>query len=206
MSRMVCIPRVFPDLRAIRRQGRVLAAFAAILVVGGFSDAWGQTTTCPITNNGKGASCSTSFSIAMTVQKTVMLDVDPSALTLPNLDVSSIDYAAGFKTAGSLALTGRTNDNSSPGGMAVTIAAAAANFTYTGNASPAPNKTVGTLQWSTNGGTTWNNTSQTGATVLSTTAPTAGANQTVTFRTGLGWTTDPPGTYTLTLNFTITAP
>jgi len=122
-------------------------------------------------------------------------------------DATVPDYEAGFKTAGSLGLTAYTNNGTAPTpGVAVTMAAATTNFGYSGTASPTPTKAASTLQWSINSGGTWNNMTTAGGTVLTAPGATAGTNQTVIFRTGLSWTADPPGTYTLTLNFTITAP
>ena len=144
----------------------------------------------------------------MTVIKMTRLEVAPSSLTLlASGDATVPDYEAGFKTAGSLGLTAYTNNGTAPTpGVAVTMAAATTNFSYSGTASPTPTKAASTLQWSVNAGGSWNNTTTAGGTVLTAAGATAGTNQTVIFRTGLSWTADPPGTYTLTLNFTITAP
>jgi len=160
------------------------------------------------TGNGANASCTAPFTITMTVIKMTRLEIAPSSLTLlASGDATVPDYEAGFKTAGSLGLTAYTNNGTAPTpGVAVTMAAATTNFGYSGTASPTPTKAASTLQWSINSGGTWNNMTTAGGTVLTAPGATAGTNQTVIFRTGLSWTADPPGTYTLTLNFTITAP
>lgn len=154
-------------------------------------------------------SCTATFPITMTVIKMTRLEIVPSSLTLlASGDATVLDYEAGFKTAGSLALTAYTNNGapSTTPGASVTMAAATTNFSYSGTASPTPTKAASTLQYSVNAGGSWINTTTAGGTVLTAPGATAGTNQTVLFRTGLSWTADPPGTYTLTLNFTITAP
>jgi cytochrome c1 len=144
----------------------------------------------------------------MTVIKMTRLEIVPSSLTLlASGDATVPDYEAGFKTAGSLGLTAYTNNGTGgTPGASVTMAAATTNFAYSGTASPTPTKAASTLQWSINSGGSWNNTTTAGGTVLTAAGATAGTTQNVIFRTGLSWAADPPGTYTLTLNFTITAP
>jgi len=165
-----------------------------------------QLSSCTA-GNGSTASCSLNFTMAMTVNKTVRLEASSGSLSLANNDASAAEYVAGFKTQGSLTLTARANT-----GIAVTIAAATTNFSYAGSASPAPTKAASTLQWSTdNFATAGVNLSTVAATIIpSTGLGNAGATQatfrTLSFRTGLLWASDPPGTYTLTLNFTVTAP
>ena len=159
------------------------------------------------TGNGANGSCDLNFSMAMTVNKTVRLEVSPSSLSLVSGNASAAEYFAGFKTNGSLVVTARANS-----GVAVTMAAATTNFSYAGSASPAPTKAASTVQWSTDGfATAGVNLSTVSATIIPSTGSgtagaTTGTSKTVSFRTGLLWAADPPGTYTLTLNLTVTAP
>jgi hypothetical protein len=164
------------------------------------------------TGNGAHDDCSggtgiISIPMAMTVGKTVRLEASASSLALASGDLSAADYAAGFKTAGSISITARANT-----GIAVTLAAATTNFTYSGSVSPAPTKAASTVLWSLNSfATAGTALSTSGGTVIANTGSgnagaTTGTTATVSFRTNLGWATDPPGTYSLTLNFTVTAP
>ena len=162
------------------------------------------TAQSPCTaGNGASKSCTVTSTITMVVGKTTRLEVGSTSLTLFNNTVSATDYVAGSKTAGSLSFTLRANAAAN-----VTLSAATANFGYAGSASPAPTKSVSTLQWSSNNGSSWNNMTTTGAQIATAAAATSGTTpaQPITFRTLLGWTSDPPGTYTVTLNLTITAP
>jgi hypothetical protein len=159
------------------------------------------------TGNGNTNACSLNFTMSMTVNKTVRLEASPSSLSLVSSNASAAEYFAGFKTQGSLVVTARANS-----GVSVSIAAATTNFSYAGSASPAPTKAASTVQWSTDGfATAGVNLSTVAATIIPSTGSgtagaTSGTSKTVSFRTGLAWAADPPGTYTLTLNLTITAP
>jgi hypothetical protein len=160
-----------------------------------------RAQTCTINSNGKGQSCTASptpTTFSVTVGKVTRLTLSATSLTLINNDANSADYENGFKLAGSLTATGFANAAAS-----VTISAATTNFTAPAGAT----KAASTLQQSLDGGTTWNGLTTGGATIL-TIPPTgsAGTPKTVSFRTLLGWATDPPGSYSLTINFTITAP
>jgi hypothetical protein len=167
--------------------------------------------TCT-TSNGTTGDCASgtgiiSISMAMTVGKTVRLEASSSTLSLASGDLSAADYESGSTTAGSVVITARANT-----GVAVTVAAATSNFSYTGNAAITPTKAATTVLWSTNAfATSGTQLTTSGGTVIPSTGSgnggaTAGTSATVSFRTSLGWTSDPPGTYSLTLNFTITAP
>lgn len=188
----------------VRRTTVCIAMLLGALMVGRTANA--QTTTCN-TGNGTGAACALSFTMAMTVNKTVRLEASSSSLALVSGDASAADYAAGFKTAGTLTVTARANT-----GVVVTMAAATTNFSYSGSASPAPTKAASTLQYSTDGfATSGIAVTTSGGPIIPSTGTlnagaTSGTSKTVSFRTGLQWAADPPGTYTLTLNLTITAP
>jgi hypothetical protein len=177
----------------------------AMLVISAVGNAHAQNS-CN-TGNGSSANCNVDITAAMTVLKTVRLEASASTLALASGDLSAADYAGGSKTAGSVVITARANT-----GIAVTLSAASANFSYSGSASPVPTKAASTVLWSTNAfATAGTALGTTGGTIIANTGvgnagATAGASATVSFRTNLGWTTDPPGTYSLTLNFTVTAP
>src|SRR5689334_9468947 len=188
----------------IRKLARCAAATFLVIVV--TRSAGAQVFACN-TGNGNNGACNLNFSMAMTVNKTVRLEVSPSSVSLISSNATAAEYVAGFKTNGSLVVTARANS-----GVAVTIAAATTNFSYAGSASPAPTKAASTVQWSTDGfATAGVNLSTVSATIIPSTGSgtagaTTGTSKTVSFRTGLLWAADPPGTYTLTLNLTVTAP
>ena len=176
------INRVRVRPRASHLQRRVIQSCTGVeLVLGSARVAGAQGCT---TGNGNNAQCTAPFTIAMTVIKMTRLEIAPSSLTLlASGDATVPDYEAGFKTAGSLGLTAYTNNGTAPTpGVAVTMAAATTNFSYSGTASPTPAKAASTLQWSINSGGSWNNTTTAGGGAVSA-GRTAGTNQTVIFRT-----------------------
>jgi hypothetical protein len=178
----------------------VIAALGAGLVAR--ESAAGQTVSCT-TGNGQNASCNTGqLAFALTVPRVVQVTLNTSSLTLINGNAVAEDYEAGFKASGSIVATAFADT-----GAVVTLSAATANF----SAPAGVTKPASTLQFSLDG-TTWSGLTTTGATVL-TIGPggqgigtVGGRVQSIAFRTLLGYTTDPPGTYSLTLNLTITAP
>ena len=157
------------------------------------------------TGNGNNASCTVApvIPFSLTVPRVVQLTFSASTLSLINNNALAEDYEAGFKTAGSLTATAWADT-----GAVVTMAAATANFT----APTGVTKAASTLQASLDGGTTWTGLTTTGVTVLSIGAggqdngAGGGKSQGIAFRTLLGYTTDPPGSYSLTIHFTVTAP
>jgi hypothetical protein len=66
-------------------------------------------------------------------------------------------------------------------------------------------KLVADLNWTSTGGGAWNSMTTSAATLASGVA-TAGTDTTVGYRTAWSLTSDTPGTYTMALTFTITAP
>jgi len=107
-----------------------------------------------------------------------------SSLTPPNNDVKASDYTAGFKASGTVSLTAKSNVTAN-----VTISQSSSPASYSG------------FEWATDGTTFTSPT-----TLFSTAGATAGLTKVITFRTKLLWAADVPGSYTQTLNFTITAP
>lgn len=140
-------------------------------------------TACTLPN-GNNKTCTTlAMTVSMQVPNATRLSMT-SSLTLPNNDVKASDYTAGFKASGTVSLTAKSN--------------ATANITMTQSPSPA---TYSGFEWSTDG-TTFNSPSA----LFSTVGATSGLTKVITFRTKLLWASDTPGSYTQTLNFTITAP
>lgn len=161
-------------------------------------------STCT-TANANNSSCNVSpqISFSLTVPRVVQLTLSASTLSLINGDALAEDYEAGFKTAGSLTATAWADT-----GAVVTMAAATTDFT----APAGVTKPASTLQASLDGGTTWTGLTTGGATVITIGAggqgngAGGGLSQVINFRTLLGYATDPPGSYSLTIHFTVTAP
>jgi hypothetical protein len=86
----------------------------------------------------------------------------------------------------------------------LSVVGASATWSYAG-ALTNPNKAASDLKWDTNaGGTFTNNMGATAA--LATGNGTASTNASIFYRTTYSYTADVPGTYTLVVNFTLTAP
>ncbi len=165
-----------------------------------------QTATCTTgnANNGPNSQCDVSpqISFSLIVPRVVQLTLSASSLNLINNNVSATDYEAGFKSAPSLTLTAFADT-----AAVITMAAATTNFT----APAGVTKPASTLQASLDG-TTFNGLTTAGTTVMAIAAggqghgTIGGKVQIIAFKTLLGYTSDPPGSYSLTINFTITAP
>ena len=185
-------------------KGRFRDVVTAALAVAAAALPASAQSTCS-TGNGSNASCTVAPAItfSLTVPRVIQLSLGASTLSLINNNALAEDYEAGFKTAGSLTATAWADT-----GAVVTMTAATANFT----APTGVTKAASTLQASLDGGTTWTGLTTTGVTILSIGAggqgngAGGGKSQTIAFRTLLGYTTDPPGSYSLTINFTVTAP
>ncbi len=186
----------FPVVR--RRIGSLAWRTCALLAIIANSPLRAQTATCD-TGNGANSACpGAQVTISLAVPRAAQLTLSASTLSLINNSLAAEDYEAGSKTNGSLTATAWADT-----GAVVTMAAATTNFT----APAGVTKAASTLQASVDGGSTWNGLTTSGATII--TIPAGGSSgtaKTIQFRTLLGYTTDPPGTYSLQINFTVTAP
>jgi hypothetical protein len=184
------------------------AVMCAILVALGSAPSWAQTWSCSAT-----IGCTTNTtSASLVVPRVAQLTLSATSLSLANNNLAAEDYATGSKTAASTLTVTAWADT----GAIVTMSAATTNFTFSPTISGVTaTKAASTLQASVNGGT-FTGLTTAGVTILTvggggsdgsggssgtTTNPTS-----ISFKTLLGWATDPPGTYSLTINFTITAP
>jgi hypothetical protein len=162
------------------------------LATGLVATAEGQTVQCT-TGNGQKANCVTGqLAFALSVPRVVQLTLNASSLTLINGDAVAEDYEAGFKDSGSIVATAFADT-----AAVVALSAATTNF----SAPAGVTKPASTLQFSLDG-TTFSPLSTNGQGI----GTAGGKVQIIAFRTQLGYATDPPGTYSITLNFTITAP
>jgi hypothetical protein len=156
--------------------------------------------TCTINSNGQNKPCDTPIvtTFSLTVPRVVQLTLSASTLALTSGPVSASDYETGSIVAGSVTATARADT-----GAVVTMAAATTNFT----APAGVTKAASTLQASLDGGLTWNGLTTGGAQIVSIgSGGSAGTAKSISFRTLIGYTSDPPGSYSLMINFTVTAP
>jgi hypothetical protein len=121
--------------------------------------------------------------VLMNVVATTRLEM-VSSLTPPNNDLTVADFSAGFKSIGTVQLTAKSN--------------AAASISISSSTNPSGYSGV---SWSTDGSHFTDP-----STLFTTSGATAGLAKSITFRTKLAWAADAPGSYTQTINFTISAP
>lgn len=169
--------------------GLVLALAAAPLAGQG---------TCEVNNQ---ASCvaagSAAQGISVTITSVARLSVPLGDIVLPVPGVGS--YDAGLGVAGSVSLTVQAN-------VPWAVAISAATATWTGSpASARQNKPAGDAQWAIAAGGPFTDVTTVAATIQSGVATGAGV-VTLFIRPRLDWTTDAPGSYTLPLQLTLTAP
>lgn len=154
--------------------------------------------SCEQTGTG---SCAISVSLAAAIPFAAQLTVSSASTAFGTIGPSTL--AAG-STSGTLSATGPTISAIANFGYAVTLKAAASAWSYTGTSTD-PAKPVSDLRFRlvTTGPFT---TLTTGGTqILSGSAGTS--SSTATFLQSLwNWTTNPPGTYSLPLSVTLTAP
>ena len=104
----------------------------------------------------------------------------------------------------------KRESNTSPNGSkrcgaSAAVDAAASTFGYSGSFTN-PNKPASDLTWATASGGPFSSNAGTAATLLSGSIGTSGTSQTIFFRTTLSYAVDPPGSYTLTVRYTLSAP
>ncbi|HUG40066.1 MAG TPA: hypothetical protein VMM12_06265 [Longimicrobiales bacterium] len=138
-------------------------------------------------------------SASITIGTLLSVSVDQPSVTFPQPTFA--DYDAG-EIAGSVTSAVSTRGNVSHD---VTIAADAAQMTYSGTETP-PAKPSTDLQWSNDGGASWFGLSTTAANVA--TALPQGTNPTaatVAYQILLDEANDYPGTYSLNFTYTVVA-
>ena len=187
-------------LRAIRSRALVWALPAALLVgllaapVAG-AEAQGN---CNVNNrNSCQVGGTATYGMNLTISTVVRLQIPGSPIALGT--ATATDFAAGFGTPLSVPVNVRANRS-----WTVTLRGTSATWTGTGPRARL-NKPVGDLQWGTAAGGPFTNLSTTAVT-LGTGGATAGQPINLHLRTRYTWTLDGPGSYSLPLQLTITAP
>lgn len=137
------------------------------------------------------------YGMNLTISTVVRLQIPGSPIALAT--ATAAEFAAGFGTPLSVPVNVRANRS-----WTVTLRGTSATWTGTGPRARL-NKPVGDLQWGTAAGGPFTNLSTTAVT-LGTGGATAGQPINLHLRTRYTWTLDGPGSYSLPLQLTITAP
>jgi hypothetical protein len=145
---------------------------------------------------GTDGSCSINLTSSLTVARLLRLTISDTSTAAPA--PTEVDYDLGYQQFAPLNATVKTNGTWSLG-----IRATAATWTASGGARA--NKPAGDLQRATAGGGPYTAVTTTNTTMVS---GTAGAANLVTmfYRILWSYTVDTPGTYRLTVIYTLTAP
>jgi hypothetical protein len=156
-----------------------------------------QTCSAPI----PAGSCTTNTSTTLTIGTVLQLGISAASTTLT--PPSTADYDAGF-----VANTGPTATVKSNRGWTLHISAAAGTWTATSTqpgVTARANKPAGDLQWSEASGGPFAGLTVSGAAAASGSA--SGPRSTTFYYHSLyGWALDTPGSYSLTVTFTLTTP
>jgi len=143
-----------------------------------------------------GASCT--ITVQMPVSDVLRLTL--SAVTTSLGTPVEADYTAGY-----VASTGPTATAKANRAYTVTVDATSANFTYSGSLTD-PVKPASTLTWPTTSGGPFTHNPGTSAALFTGSTGTSGTSQGIFFRTTVSYAADRPGTYTLTVRYTLSAP
>jgi hypothetical protein len=168
---------------------------AATLVLATASTAGAQVQNCTGTASAGPSSCTVTNTVSATVPYVARLTLSQAATTL------TAPAAADFGTTGVVDAAAITIDVKANSAYTLTASAATANFSGPSGSA----KRAGTLAFTTNA-STYTALSTTGGTVGTGSAATAGTVFTIGYRTAYAWTVDAPGTYSLAVNYTLTAP
>lgn len=153
---------------------------------------------CSTANGVANASCSVNVASSLTIPILIRLTIDDTSTTL--VAPTAADYTAGQTTTGATGpvVTIKTNNN-------WTLLVAATSALWTGTGGARANKPVGDLLWATTSGGSYAAMTTSNATVSFGTRGSSNVT-TLFYKTNWNWTLDTPGTYTLTVIFTATAP
>lgn len=180
-------------MRAARRLGTLALCWTLALP----RAAAGQTCTAPI----PAGNCTATTSTTLTIGSVMQLALNSTMTTLAAPAIA--DYDAGYVADNGPMATVKSNR-----AWRLQISAAAGTWTAV-NTQPGvnarPNKPASDLQWSTAPGGPFTGLS-TAAVNATTGGATAGTTATVSYHTLYSWAVDTPGSYSLTVIFTLIAP
>jgi hypothetical protein len=161
------------------------------LLFGGATAGWAQGCL--------GNPCSVTNTASVTVATVLSLTLSSTTTTLTAPSQSSYDNGFQDNLA---ALTATVKANQ---GWTLSIKSNAANWSPSGVGARAA-KPAGDLQWSTSGGAPFTALTTSNAGLSTSASGTASDISTVSYRTLWDYTLDTPGTYSLAVVFTVTAP
>lgn len=174
--------------RFARRLSSAIVVSAAMSAVAGVARA---QAVC----NG-GSTCNFAISAQTSTNYVARLVLSSATSTLTPPTAINFNDPAGVNTAGAVTLEVRSN-------ATYTITAVAPSAFFTGGSNAKPSSSV---QYTTNAFGTLKSVSGTGSQLASAAAATATTTYTIGYKTTYSWTQDTPGTYTLAINYTLTAP
>jgi hypothetical protein len=156
-----------------------------------------QSLACTFGNNG---SCSIpSMSVSLTPNYVARLTLSSTSTGFAPV---AADYTAGYVAAAGPTVTAKVN-----AAYHVTVDATTATFSYAPvGGLTNPNKPASDLTWATTVGGLYTRNAGTSATLLSGSPGTSGTAQAIFFRARLSYSVDQPGTYALTVRYTLSAP
>ena len=170
-----------------------LLLLLGLLAVGGPARLIAQ---CSTPNGQANGSCSSNIASSLTIPTLIRLTISDTSTSLTTPTEADYDATQTAIASSGPVATIKTN---SPW----TLLVRATSATWTGTGGARTNKPVGDLLWSTGGGYS----AMTTANVSVATGSRGSANsRTFTYKTNWAWTLDTPGTYTVTVIFTATAP
>ncbi|MCC7054535.1 MAG: hypothetical protein IT355_14795 [Gemmatimonadaceae bacterium] len=140
--------------------------------------------------------CTVSISAALSKAYVAKLVLSSATTTLAAPGASSFGAPAGVNTPAAVTLAVKSN-------AAHTITVAAAAPTFSGGSGIKP---ASSLRYSTDGFATLKGVSGTGSSLVTAAAPTAGTTHTIGYNTTYAFVQDTPGTYSLAVTYTLTAP
>jgi len=168
-----------------------VAVLALALLLGRATAARAQTCT--------GNPCSVTNTASVTVGTMLRLSLSSATTPLTTPDETSFDN--GFQDdLGALTATVKANR-----GWTMSIQSGAASWTASGAGARAA-KPAADLQWSTSGGAPFTALTTSNATLGTSASGTASTVRIISYRTLWDYTLDTPGTYSLDVVFTVTAP
>jgi hypothetical protein len=154
-------------------------------------------TSCTFSNT---VPCSFTLNVSLTPSDVLRLTLSSTATTFAA--PVEADYTAGYVAAAGPAATAKANR-----AFHVTVDATAPTWAYVPVGGLAnPNKPASNLRWATTAGGPFTSNAGTPATLFSGGAGTPGTTQAIFYRADLGYSVDRPGTYTLTVRYTLSAP
>lgn len=170
-------------------------AAVPMLVLSITSTASAQVQNCTGTTSSGPSGCTVTNTVSASVPYVARLTLSQAATTL------TAPSAADFGGTGVVDAAAINIDVKANSAYTITAAAATANFSGPSGAT----KPAGSLAFTTNA-STYTALSTTGATVGTGAAATASTTYTIGYRTAYNWTVDAPGSYSLAVNYTLTAP